>query len=1504
MKTFFGALLMILTLHSGFSQQKIGTFQSISATQAIGDKVFFTAFHTQYGSELFVTDAKTGEVRLVKDIAPGGNAVPGAFTVVNNQLFFTANTSKGLGVWKTDGSPEGTQLVYGVANTDPGNLIAFKGKLYFTTYTGAIMRTDGTPAGTEVFYQANFTSGRIMTFQKSGDYLYFTADGKTIFRDDGSSRLAFTGPLSWEDVSFRKLIALENHLVVIKTSTYQNVIRMYAITHNALNDNLEDEWTLIKKLDAPLYGSQELDNITHVSGKIFFSFRKYYDNVSPADELWICNGTEAGTKMVKSFPWDPHLHQSETGMFFNFNGKLFFRGGNSSAKALWTSDGTSEGTVKLHDVVITPPYNDDRLPMAIAENKFYFSGSQQYNAQLWISDGTAAGTQPLLDVEDDAGNPPYNITIGSDAVFFVTSGQFSSALWSTHPAPDIAVTTKWNSLMKSGSILNFSYAPVAKGGCTTMQLNIQNKGQAELYLGNVQVTGRDFYLVKQSVGEMIAPGQAITLQVVFNPVNEGESRGTLSIASNDVDETKYIIQLKGTASNTTSTDICAISSDQYVKILEPLTTTSPITLSANTIAEEQPAGTTIGTFSFSQAAAFTLTTGEGDSDNSDFYIEGNKLKSNTKFNFDLKSVYSLRVRATSEDTVVESSQRIHILNGSPVFSGGECRMTFEQMSFSYTSLEVNPQGHLFVTTTNGKILRSTDAGLHWEVVYSGPAHYYGLSGLTFIGNTGFARSSAGIFKSDDGGTTWFQLYLPLTGQYYFSPLSSFFLNDEKGYVGTSEGEIFFTNDGGRTWKTRLTESWNEFQHLFFVSENKGYAISRFGDLLQTVDGGHTWLSVNLSALGWNPRVQDVWFIDDKKGFLATYDNVYSSSDGGQTWVTVSGVNGATKIKFYDALTGYLYGGNGMLYKTSDGGKTWKSFIPGMSPSQVVGVAQTSGKMFIANKDYYYSDQSARSLAVSSDEGATWSALNYYPDSDMYQIRFTDAQKGIVIGEYGLFRTTDNGLTWNHITMDIGSVADLYFINENTMIFLSGGDLYKSSDGGATTKKVLATPKSDPYLPAGKLYGFSDDVLFSVSWYAVYRSVDLGETWELVSSNPGHHQRMHFISSTIGYLTDLFGTVEKSLDGGKTWSKIFISDPEASDVFTDIFFVNEKVGYSGGDYLRKTTDGGLTWKKIDWPFYDIIRISFKTEDHGYVVVRNGAVYETTDGGITWQTISHASTKLFAVQFHDNGIFVCGENGFSARMNTTPGAPSLPGYISGPERVCVGDAAEFYVASNTYATQWTTTAKSIGDNNQSITITFPQAGEYTVSAAHFNSCGVSESRTITVMASGHSNLSLEGPSTVASGEENVMYTVVNGNENAEYLWDVEGNSGISVDGNSVAIDWSLNAESGVVKVLEVDRAGCRAYDTLAVVLAKPVSIEEQLSTYVHIYPNPSQAETHIASAYNGPLHIRITDTLGKKYFQLMLSKGEQRSIHTQHLPAGLYFVEISDGTRKTTHKLIKE
>jgi gliding motility-associated-like protein len=76
-----------------------------------------------------------------------------------------------------------------------------------------------------------------------------------------------------------------------------------------------------------------------------------------------------------------------------------------------------------------------------------------------------------------------------------------------------------------------------------------------------------------------------------------------------------------------------------------------LTLSALSILENQVAGTTIGLLTTVdgnkvEKFTYTLVTGTGSTDNANFTISDNQLKSNAVFNYEVKSTYNIRVRTT------------------------------------------------------------------------------------------------------------------------------------------------------------------------------------------------------------------------------------------------------------------------------------------------------------------------------------------------------------------------------------------------------------------------------------------------------------------------------------------------------------------------------------------------------------------------------------------------------------------------------------------------------------------------------------------------------------------------------------------------------------------------------------------------------------------------------------------------------------------------------------------
>lgn len=75
-------------------------------------------------------------------------------------------------------------------------------------------------------------------------------------------------------------------------------------------------------------------------------------------------------------------------------------------------------------------------------------------------------------------------------------------------------------------------------------------------------------------------------------------------------------------------------------------------------------------------------------------------------------------------------------------------------------------------------------------------------------------------------------------------------------------------------------------------------------------------------------------------------------------------------------------------------------------------------------------------------------------------------------------------------------------------------------------------------------------------------------------------------------------------------------------------------------------------------------------------------------------------------------------------------------------------------------------------------------------------------------------------------------------------------------------------------------------------------------VSLYPNPSSgiAFLEIDADFNEIYHVKVVNLIGKEIFQSEVQSGQKLKVDLQHMPAGVYFVQIERGDIKVTKRLI--
>ncbi|MEZ4778941.1 MAG: T9SS type A sorting domain-containing protein [Flavobacteriaceae bacterium] len=547
-----------------------------------------------------------------------------------------------------------------------------------------------------------------------------------------------------------------------------------------------------------------------------------------------------------------------------------------------------------------------------------------------------------------------------------------------------------------------------------------------------------------------------------------------------------------------------------------------------------------------------------------------------------------------------------------------------------TDIEIpidQPQTY-FVGAASGGIFKTTDAGASWTPIFD---EYDMLSigdieisknntnilwvgtGEVNAGGGSLAYDGDGIYKSEDGGTTWEVKGLPDIGS-----ISKIVLDpndDNTIFVGgmgplfrndTNRG-VYRSTDGGDTWEQKL-----------FVSDSTGII-----DMAIHPSNGNI-----IYAASWE-RIRRPQY----RQYGGETSRIYRSTDGGENWseltnglpslpsekgrisIAISQSNPNVLYARYADAAGSIQG----VYRTADGGDTWVEM--NSAPLNNIGfhwwfrgiVVDPTNENTIYNVDF--------EVQKSTDGGANWNNSFSGVHVDQHAMTFNAGVPGEVLlgNDGGFYKSSNNGNSW--IKDESLPITQFYriFVDDPSGIY-----------GGAQDNNTIRT-----------LTGGTND-------------------WAPIYGGDGFQPLVDPTNNNIIYAQSQYGNIGKSTNGGasfnnattgisggdrKNWDTPLVFDPNDSNIL-----------YTGTQRVYKTTNGAGNWTAIstdltngsgggNLTFGTIISIDVSTLDSNRIIVGtdDGNVWITQDGGANWTHVSSSLpnrwvTKVLASRLDANKFYV--------------------------------------------------------------------------------------------------------------------------------------------------------------------------------------------------------------------------------------------------------------------------
>jgi photosystem II stability/assembly factor-like uncharacterized protein len=496
-----------------------------------------------------------------------------------------------------------------------------------------------------------------------------------------------------------------------------------------------------------------------------------------------------------------------------------------------------------------------------------------------------------------------------------------------------------------------------------------------------------------------------------------------------------------------------------------------------------------------------------------------------------------------------------------------------------------------------------DGGLNWDKMdfpYAGSTE---MNGVYFVSpDLGWVYGANGkIYKTTDAGLNW--VNQPSGVNRTLS--KGIFIDENEGWIvgGWSDGTQFLvlhTSNGGTTWQNQSFGSTSFATNTVYFSDPLTGWIGGTDNTLTpfiyaTTDGGLNWIPQTIPVSAQGTQISSIGFANSLKGW-ATVTSLYETpagpvmytEDGGLNWTIQYHTNQSynyldVKDEMNVAVVGMslIPNSNERIAVTTDGGLNWTSAATPI-------IEYTYGIQYIGDKIWLAANKSI--ILSTTNNGTSWNWEHYSPALQSMawiseQVGWAIAGSNVGTDSYA-FKTTDGGFSWEPDATVPGG-AQVQFLDPNHGWMLKEGNSAKVSrtiDGGATWGQYTIGGSSwiggmfFATADSGWAFGSNGTLKFTSNGGVNWSNQSVGST--------NYIQSVWFANSKEGWAGGGYG--------------------------------------GGGGFIAHTTDGGANWEQQSLPYDDhILCFSFTDNKHGWASTVGGTPFITANGGLTWSTGGYIS-----------------------------------------------------------------------------------------------------------------------------------------------------------------------------------------------------------------------------------------------------------------------------------------